>query len=238
MEGRDYDPWEPLNERVFSFNFDLVDHYGLKPVATLWSRVLPRLLTRGLVNAFDNIEMPKRFVNNVLQGRLQGANRELTRFLVNSTVGIAGIFDVATELGFEKSHADSGQTLGVYGIGPGPYLVLPLLQPLSVRDAIGYGIDTLLDPIGYVAPFAANFGRSAVKRINERANNLQLYQDVEESSLDLYSAVRNGYLQSREHSIRRAVRERDAETEWTLLRTLFSGEDTAEPAADEPSGDR
>ena len=85
MEGRDYDPWEPVNEKVFSFNYDLVDHYGLKPVATVWARVLPQLVTRGLVNAFDNIDMPQRFVNNVLQGRLQGANRELTRFLVNST---------------------------------------------------------------------------------------------------------------------------------------------------------
>ena len=122
--------------------------------------------------------------------------------------------------------------------GPGPYLVLPFMQPLTVRDGIGYGIDTFLDPIGYLAPFAANFSRSAVKRVNERATNLQLYQDVEESSLDLYSAVRNGYLQSREHSIRRAIRDRDAETEWTLLRTIFSGEDTAEPTADEASQDR
>ncbi len=238
MEGRDYDPWEPVNEKVFSFNYDLVDHYGLKPVATVWARALPELVTRGLVNAFDNIDMPQRFVNNVLQGRLQGANRELTRFLVNSTLGVAGIFDVAAEFGFEKSHADSGQTLGVYGVGPGPYLVLPFMQPLTVRDAIGYGIDTFLDPIGYLAPFAANFSRSAVKRVNERATNLQLYQDVEESSLDLYSAVRNGYLQSREHSIRRAIRERDSETEWILLRTIFSGEDTPEPTADETSKDR
>ncbi len=159
MEQRDYDPWEPVNEKAFWFNYDLVDHYGLKPVATLWARALPQLVTRGLVNAFDNIDMPQRFVNNVLQGRLQGANRELTRFLVNSTVGIAGIFDVAAEFGFEKSHADSAQTLGVDGVGAGPYLVLPFMQPLTVRDAIGYGIDTFLDPIGYLAPFAANFRR-------------------------------------------------------------------------------
>jgi phospholipid-binding lipoprotein MlaA len=231
-ERRDYDPWEPVNERVFSFNYDLVDHYGLKPVARVWGQVLPQLVTRGLVNAFDNIEMPKRFVNNLLQGRLQGANRELTRFLVNSTVGLAGIFDVATALGFEKSYADSGQTLGIYGVGPGPYLVLPLLQPLTLRDGIGYGIDMFLDPIGYFAPFFANFSRSAVKRINERADNLKLYEDVEESSLDLYSAVRNGYLQRREHSIRRAVRERDSETEWSLLRNLFSGEDSSARTTD------
>lgn len=226
-EQKDYDPWEPFNERVFSFNYDLVDRYGLKPVATVWAEVLPELVTRGLVNAFENIEMPKRFVNNMLQGRLQGANRELTRFLVNSTVGLAGIFDVATRLGFEDSYADSGQTLGTYGVGPGPYLVVPFLQPLTLRDAIGYGADTLLDPIGYFAPFVANFARSAVQRVNERADNLKLYEDVEESTLDLYSAVRNGYLQRREHRIRRAVRERDREAEWSLLRNMFSNEDPA-----------
>jgi phospholipid-binding lipoprotein MlaA len=237
-EGKDYDPLEPVNERMFSFNHDQVDRYGLKPVATVWSQVLPDLVTRGLLNAFDNLEMPKRFVNNMLQGRLQGANRELTRFLVNSTVGVAGIFDVASGLGFDKSYADSGQTLGTYGIGPGPYLVLPLLQPLTLRDGIGYGIDTLLDPIGYFSPFVANFARSAVKRVNERATNLKLYQDVEESSLDLYSAVRNGYLQRREHSIRRAVRERDSETEWSLLRNIFSDEDTDVRTTDEASENR
>ena len=236
-EQRDYDPWEPVNEQVFWFNHDMVDHYGLKPVATVWAR-LPELVTQGLVNAFDNIDMPKRLVNNVLQGRLQGANRELTRFLVNSTVGVAGIFDVATDLGFEKSYADTGQTLGIYGIGPGPYLVLPFMQPLTLRDGIGYAADTFLDPIGYLASFAANFARSAVKRVNERAVNLTLYQDVEDSSLDLYSAVRNGYLQRREHSIRRAIRERNSETEWILLRKLFSDDDSDVRTTDETGQNR
>jgi phospholipid-binding lipoprotein MlaA len=234
----DYDPLEPVNEQVFKFNYNLVDHYGMKPVATLWSQVLPELVTRGLVNAFDNIDMPKRFVNNVLQGRLQGANRELTRFLVNSTLGVAGIFDVASTFGFQGSYADTGQTCGVYGIGPGPYLQLPFMEPLTLRDAIGYGVDTLLDPIGYLAPFAANFARSAVKRINERADNLKLYQDVEETTLDLYSAVRNGYLQRRQHSIRRAVRERNNETEWSLLGSMFSDDDSVARSTHDGGVDR
>jgi len=120
MEGKDYDPWEPVNEKVFSFNFDLVDHYGLKPVAKLWARVLPQLLTRGLVNAFDNIEMPKRFVNNFLQGRLQGANRELTRFLVNSTLGVAGIFDVASQFGLKRAMPIPRRHWGFTASAPDP----------------------------------------------------------------------------------------------------------------------
>ena len=216
--GRDYDPWEPVNARVFAFNYDLVDHYGMKPAATAWSRILTPPVTEGLANAFDNVDMPKRFVNNVLQGRFVGAGREMARFVVNSTVGVAGVFDVATELGLEKSYADFGQTLGTYDIGPGPYLMVPFMQPLTVRDAIGFGADSFLDPISYFAPFVANVSRAAAKRVNERANSLDMYQDVEETSLDLYAAVRNGYLQRREHSIRRAVIERDNEPEWAMLR--------------------
>ncbi len=233
----DYDPWESVNERTFSFNHDIVDRYGLKPVATVWDKVLPEPVTFGLANAFDNLEMPKRFINNVLQGRLQGANREMTRFLINSTVGIAGLFDVATRLGFQKSYADTGQTLGTYGIGAGPYLMLPFLPPLTLRDGIGYAADTFLDPLGYFVPFLANFSRAAAKRINERTLNLKLYDDVEESSLDLYSAVRNGYLQRREHSIRHAVRERDSEAEWMLLRKIFSGDDTSVKDTDQAGED-
>ncbi len=224
VEARDYDPWEPFNERVFWLNYHVVDRFVMKPVAIVWRRAVPDPITQGLTNAFDNLEMPKRFVNNVLQGRIEGAARELARFTINSTAGIAGIFDIATIAGIDGSYADTGQTLGSYGIGPGPYLVLPLMQPLTVRDGIGYGFDVLLDPVGYFAPFAANMGRSLAKRVNQRAANLELYQDAEESTLDLYAAVRNGYLQRRAKSIRHAIRERaqERETEWSALyKTLF-----------------
>ena len=113
-------------------------------------------------------------------------------------------------MGLKKSDADTGQTLGMYGVGPGPYLVVPLLPPLTVRDGIGYAVDSLLDPLSwFVTPFAADFGRSAGKTINERAANLKVYQDVEDTSLDLYAAVRNGYLQRRQKSIGDAIRQRD-----------------------------
>ncbi len=209
----DYDPWESFNEQSFSFNFDVLDHYALKPAAEVWSRALPEQVRHGLGNAFDNLGMPRRFVNKILQGRLPGASEELARFVLNTTVGLAGFFDAASRLGLKNSDADTGQTLGVYGIKPGPYLVLPILPPLTVRDAIGYAADWFMDPLSYfVTPLLADVGRSAAHTINERADNMTEYDDVEETSLDLYAAVRNGYLQRREKSIEDA--ERDREQTW------------------------
>ncbi|TMA44581.1 MAG: VacJ family lipoprotein [Deltaproteobacteria bacterium] len=158
----DYDPWQGFNEKMFFFNHDILDHYVLKPVATGWGKVLPDVGKRGLDRAFDNLGMPKRLVNNLLQGRFRGAGRELARFGVNTTVGVVGFLDVArAQLHIEKSDADTGQTLGLYGFGQGPYLVLPTLRPLTVRDGIGYGVDGVLDPFGYVTPFFARAGEDS-----------------------------------------------------------------------------
>ncbi len=202
-EGMDYDPWERFNEKTFWLNFDVLDRYALKPVATA---------RQGLANAFNNLEMPKRLVNEVFQVRYEEAGSEVARFLLNTTVGVAGFVDVASRVGLEESDADTGQTLGVYGAGPGPYLVVPLLPPLTVRDGIGYAADSLLDPLSwFVTPFVVDFGRAAAKTVNERAANLKRYQDVEDTSLDLYGAVRNGYLQRRQRSIQDAIRQRDKE---------------------------
>src|SRR5262249_35235914 len=200
-ERPDYDPWEPFNDRMFSFNHGVVDRYALKPAATAWDRFLTPDARRALGRAADNLGMPRRAVNHMLQGNVPGAAREVARFLLNTTVGLVGLFDVASRAGLERRDADTGQTLGVYGVGPGPYLVVPLLPPLTVRDAIGYGVDTLLDPLGYFVPMLASTGTTAGKSVNERSLNLVLYQDVEDSVLDLYSAVRNGYLQRRQRDI-------------------------------------
>ena len=208
-EGTDYDPWESFNDKTFYFNFNLADHYGIKPAAKVWSRI-PEQMRQSLANAFYNLAMPRRFVNKVLQLRLEGAGIELTRFVINTTAGVAGLFDPASRLGLEKSDADSGQTFAVYGVKPGPYLVLPLLPPLDVRDTFGFAADSFMDPLSwFVTPLGADFGRAAAQRINERANNMKLYDDVEDSSLDLYAAVRNGYLQRRRKAIQDAIRDRD-----------------------------
>ena len=202
----DYDPWQPFNEAMFVVDHDVLDRFVMKPAATGWRAVVPDLARRSLGNAFDNVAMPKRFVNNMLQGRLLGASRELARFVVNTTVGVAGLFDVAgTQLHLDSSEADTGQTLGVYGIGPGPYLVLPTLPPLTVRDGIGYGVDGFLDPLGQFTPLVAAITLSVVQQVNERSLNLEWFRDVEDTALDLYSAVRNAYLQRRQRSIDDAI---------------------------------
>jgi phospholipid-binding lipoprotein MlaA len=164
----------------------------------------------SLANAFYNLAMPMRFVNQVLQTRFPAAGEELARFVVNTTVGVVGLFDPASHLGLKKNDADSGETLAMYGVKPGPYLVLPLLQPLTVRDAFGYAADSLMDPLSwFVTPIGADIGRSAAYQINERAENMTMYDDVEDTSLDLYAAVRNGYLQRRRKAIQDAIHDRD-----------------------------
>ena len=212
----DYDPWQPFNERMFAFNHDVLDKWLIKPAATGWSKVAPERVRRSFSHLFDNFDMPHRLVNNLLQARPVGAARELARFTVNTTVGVGGLFDVATALHIEPSEADAGQTLAVYGVGPGPFLVLPTFPPLTVRDAIGRGIDGAMDPISYVLPFLANRAKSVVTAINERSLNLRLFADVEDSVLDLYSSARNGYLQRRRAAIARAATEREDQWQWAF----------------------
>lgn len=197
----EYDPWEPFNQRTFGFNRK-VDRYVLKPVATALDTVVPDPVQRGLRNMFRNVGFVPRLVNNILQLKVGGAARELARFLINSTLGVGGLFDVAKDgFGIEKSMEDTGQTLAVWGVGPGPYLVLPLLPPFTVRDGIGAVVDVALNPLTYFAPVEAPVGVGVGDVINERSLNLELYEGVEESVLDLYTAVRNAYLQQRYHAI-------------------------------------
>src|SRR5262245_29033313 len=212
----DYDPWQRFNEHMFAFNHGVLDRYLIKPVATGWAKVAPDAARRGLARLFDNLDMPRRLVNNLLEARPLGAGRELARFAVNTTAGVVGLFDVASALHIERSDADTGETLALYGFGAGPYLVLPTMPPLTVRDAIGRGVDGALDPIGYVLPFVANRVQSILTAVNERSLNLKLFADVEDSVLDLYSAARNGYLQRRQRAIALAAEERDKEWEWAL----------------------
>ena len=215
-EGLDYDPWEQVNTQTFDFNFNVLDRYALKPAAKVWARAVPQSVRHGVANMFDNIAMPKRFINKLLQGRLPGAGEEIARFVVNTTAGVAGFFDVAAHMGLHKSDADTGQTLGTWGIKPGPYLVLPVLPPLDLRDAIGFAADSFMDPLSwFITPIGADIGRSAAYTINERANHMTEYDDVEDTSLDLYAAVRNGYLQRRQKSIQDAIRARDRD--WGII---------------------
>jgi phospholipid-binding lipoprotein MlaA len=199
----EYDPWEKFNEKMFSFNYNL-DRYLLKPAAKGYNVVMPDMFQVMIDNAFTNLRMPSRFVNKVLQWKLVDATKEMGRFLINSTLGIGGLFDVARqEMGLERQNADFGQTLGIWGVGPGPYLVLPLLPPLTVRDGVGFAADGAINPLYYYIPFWFDqFGMKVGDTINDRSLNLDLFQGIEESTVDLYSSVRNGYLQRRNRLIK------------------------------------
>jgi phospholipid-binding lipoprotein MlaA len=199
----EYDPWEKFNEKTFELNRRM-DRYVLKPVAKAYDKVMPDRLQNMVSNGFDNLRWVPRFVNSMLQAKWNGAGRELGRFLINSTLGIGGLFDIAKqEFGLEKSREDFGQTLGVWGAKPGPYLILPLLPPLTVRDAIGFAVDGAMNPLNYVLPLVWDrFGMQAGDAVNDRSLNLELYQGFEETVIDMYSAVRHGYLQRREQLIK------------------------------------
>jgi phospholipid-binding lipoprotein MlaA len=201
----EYDPWIPFNERVFAFNHGF-DRHLLKPVATAYDKVIPNFIQRGVRNVFDNIGSIRRIVNTALQGRFDASGQELGRFVINSVFGLGGLIDAAPSFGVApRTEADTGQTLGVWGAGPGPYLVLPLLPPLTVRDALGTAVDVALDPLAWVAPFEALLAIRVERTVNDRSLNLELYEDVEESVVDLYSAVRNAYLQQRARAVREAA---------------------------------
>jgi phospholipid-binding lipoprotein MlaA len=199
----EYDPWEPFNEKMFWFNREVLDRFVLKPVATGWNFILPTPVQKGIHNVFDNLAVVRRVVNNALQLKFVGAAKEAARFTINSTIGIAGFFDVAREgFGIEQSDEDTGQTLGVWGVGPGPFLVLPFLPPLTVRDGIGFAVDVAMTPYIYFIPWYASIGGTTTNTVNERSLNLDTFERVAESTVDLYGAVRNAYLQRRAAAIR------------------------------------
>jgi phospholipid-binding lipoprotein MlaA len=214
----DYDPWQPFNERMFWFNHRVLDRFLIRPVAVGWSKITPEPARRALSRLLLNLEMPKRLVNNLAQARPLGAGREVARFVVNTTVGIGGLLDVAAGLGIKASPADAGTTLALLGFPAGPYLVLPTLPPLTVRDAIGRPLDGALDPISYFLPFFANRAKSVITSVNNRSLELKFFAGVEESVLDLYSAARNGYLQRRRMIVRLARDDRNAQWRWAFQR--------------------
>jgi phospholipid-binding lipoprotein MlaA len=201
-DEEDNDPWEKFNEKVFEFN-RRADRYVLKPVAKAYTWIVPDPFQVLIENGFDNISFVPRLVNSLLQGKWGGATRELSRFLINSTAGIGGLFDAAKYWGIEKSREDFGQTLGVWGVSPGPYLVVPFLPPMTVRDGIGRGVDSFMNPLSYFIPFLwVGISLKLGEIVNDRALNLELFQGFEESVVDLYSAVRHGYLRRREQLIK------------------------------------
>ncbi len=197
-----YDPWETFNATMFAFNYR-VDLYLLRPVATVYNTVIPAEVQNSLGNVFYNAGFVSRFFNNIFQGKFSEAGEETQRLLLNSTLGVGGLFDVATHMfGMEAPPTeDTGQTLAVYGVPSGPYLIVPLMPPLTVRDAVGLASDMVLDPVNYFVPFFPNMGLNVTERFNDRSRTLKTFEGIESSSVDLYGAVRRGYWDRRSSDI-------------------------------------
>jgi phospholipid-binding lipoprotein MlaA len=195
------DPWEGMNRGTFWFN-EKLDRYALEPVATGWDWLLPERVQGSVSNFFDNLGMPIVFVNDLLQAKPVAASQDVGRFAVNTTLGIVGLFDPASVFGIPENDEDFGQTFGRWGCPPGPYLVLPLLGPASVRDAFGRVGDAAGTVYGYFLPWTVTAGMTAVDTVNVRASLLEEIRQDREESLDFYIFVRNAYLENREHRVR------------------------------------
>jgi len=204
------DPLEGLNRKVFGFN-DFLDVYFLEPVATGWNWLLPAAVQRSVSNFFSNLRFPVNAVNNLLQGKPRASAAEVGRFTLNSTVGVLGFLDPATELGLPAHDEDFGQTLGKWGVPPGPYLVLPLLGPSNPRDGAGMLIDWPLSVVPFVVGQFVGLGASSVELLNARSLVLEDVRDAKRASLDYYVFVRNAYRQHR----RALINDEDSEEATT-----------------------
>ena len=191
-----HDPLEPVNRVIFNFN-EKADTYVLRPVAQTYVNVVPPLVRTGVSNVFGNISDMFSAINSALQGKREKLGNDLGRVLVNSTFGLGGIFDVAGYAGVEKGNEDFGQTLGYWGLGPGPYLVLPILGPSNVRDTTGIVIQSYLDPVNEVTPDAARYELWGLRAIDTRAGLLGTEDLVSGAALDKYTFIRSAYSQRR-----------------------------------------
>jgi phospholipid-binding lipoprotein MlaA len=192
------DPWEGFNRPIFRFN-DTVDTYALKPIAQGYRAVTPQFVEDGVHNVFGNIGDVGNLANNLLQGKLHNAGVDTSRLIFNTTFGLLGFFDVAKHMGLRKSDEDFGQTLGVWGLDSGPYLVIPFLGPSTVRDAAGRVPDSFLQPYPYMDHVPTRNVTMGVEVIDTRANLLQAERLI---SGDKYIFIRNAYLQSREFKVK------------------------------------
>jgi phospholipid-binding lipoprotein MlaA len=194
------DPYEGFNRGVYKFN-DTLDRAALKPIAKGYRKVTPGFVRTGIGNVLANLEYPGTFVNQFLQGKWVLGFRDTGRFLINSTLGVAGIFDVATPLGLEKNDEDFGQTLAFWGVSSGPFINLPLLGPSSVRDAPARALDFLTNPLQYTdVPWEAEWGMRVIDIVHSRSELLPLDETLQRT-YDPYAFIRDAWAQQREFNI-------------------------------------
>lgn len=190
----DSDPWESFNRPIHNFN-DFFDRWLLRPVAKGYQTVTPNPVQRGVSNFFNNLGEPLNLVNNLLQGKWRAGATDGGRLLINTTVGVVGLFDVARHWGFERSNEDFGQTLGYWGVGSGPYLVVPFLGPRTLRDAGTGVVDGFVDPMTEIDHVRTRNQLFALRLVDMRAGLLAADEMI---TGDRYSFLRDAYLQRRE----------------------------------------
>jgi len=203
------DPWEPMNRGIFAFN-ETLDKYALEPAATAWDFVVPGIAQTGIDNFFANLRMPIIFANDLLQGKPKAAMFDVFRLLYNSIFGLAGFIDIATMVDIPKNDEDFGQTLGVWGVPAGPYLVVPIFGSYTLRSGTGQVVDIAAASYAYFTPFwygvaglngietfGATAGMKGLEMLNLRAIYLEELEASRRDAFDFYVFVRNAYLQNR-----------------------------------------
>lgn len=193
------DPLEPVNRALWDFNYDVLDAYVLRPVTIVYVDYMPQFARSGLLNAAENLEEPSNTLNNLLQGKLDGTFISLGRFLLNSTVGLLGTIDVATEIGLVKKEEEFGEVLGKWGVGTGPYLMIPGMGPSDVRSSVGDVVDSSYSPIDSLNFYLALL-RNGIKAIESRASVIQQEQQLDNST-DPYAFVKSAYFQNLEYKV-------------------------------------
>lgn len=217
------DPWETLNRQTFAFNQGL-DFILVRPLAKGYQFITPKPVREGITRVFQNTMEPANAVNNVLQGKVEDGILSLFRLMINSSVGVVGFFDVAQEVGIERMPEDFGQTLAVWGVPKGPYFVIPVLGPSTVRDTVGLVPELFLDPNTYVGKDWFTWPWWGAKFVNARERLLPV-TDMLNKTVDPYVATRNAYLQQRQSSIQ------NGDSPAMIQEPLLN------PFADDPSND-
>jgi len=218
------DPWEHFNRSTFKFN-DALDRAIARPVAKAYVKVMPRVVRTGVSNWFNNLGTVPTIINDVLQGKIRQAGHDSARFLMNSTLGLGGLFDPASAAGLDSNDEDLGQTLGKWGVKSGPYLMLPVLGPSSARDAFSRAADTFLEPVWYLEDDSTRYLIRLGDLLDQRASLLELDAQLERS-YDRYAFIRNAWIQRREYQ----VKDGDVDDQSLELEEEFKDDPDASPA--------
>ena len=209
------DPWQRMNRATFSFDYQFYRHVA-EPVAKTYVRITPSPIRRGIANFFDNLDYPTVIVNDLLQGQLSAFGRDTARLLVDTTFGIGGLMDPATRMGLARDDRDFGQTFGKWGIPTGPYLVLPILGPSDLRDAIGLVPAVFTSPLYYVNNTAATYSTAGVETVNTATEMLPDLK-LDQQAFDHYAFARDVYLSRRRFMVEGSRKHKGAEQELQEL---------------------